>query len=117
MAKKAARSGVNKSQAIRDFAAQNNSSSPKEIVAGLAAQGIEVSSQFVSTILSNAKRKGKKGRRGRRGRPAANAAAAPANTGGGVSMKNLIAAKRFVDQFGSVKEAKAAVNAIADLLG
>ncbi len=118
MAKKAGRGGVNKSQAIRDFASANNTSSPKEIVGGLAGQGIEVSSQFVSTILSNAKRSGKKGKGGRRGRPAkAASATAPQGTEGGLSIKNLIAAKRYADSFGSVKEAKAALNAIADLLG
>lgn len=63
MAKKAS---ANKSQVIRDYKAANPSAAPKEIAESLSKTGVEVSAQFVSTVLSNAKKKaGKKpGKRG-----------------------------------------------------
>lgn len=54
---------ANKSQQIRDYKATNPDASPKEIAAALA--GLEVSAQFVSTVLSVAKKRG--GKIGKRG--------------------------------------------------
>ena len=110
MAKKS-KSGTNKSQTIREYNAANPNSSPKEIVEALTKTGLVVTPQFVSTILSNAKKKGGKGgKRGRKpGRPAA------AATSG--DLQHLIQAKKFVDQLGGLDAARAAVNALAQILG
>lgn len=110
MARKAKASGPNKSLEIRNYKDANPTAAPKEIVEALAKSGVEVTAQFVSTILSNAKRKGGVvGARGRKpGRPAA---AAP--TGG---IQQLIQAKKLIDQMGGIEAAKAAVNALAQIL-
>ncbi|MBX9720928.1 MAG: hypothetical protein K2X81_06010, partial [Candidatus Obscuribacterales bacterium] len=60
MAKKKAAGGVNKSELIRAYKAEFPDAKPKAIVEGLAAKGVEVNAQIVSTVLSNAKKKGGK---------------------------------------------------------
>lgn len=57
---------ANKSQLIRDYKEANPSAGPKEIAEAVSKSGISVNAQFVSTVLSVAKKKsGKPGRRGR----------------------------------------------------
>jgi len=57
---KAKKEAVNKSQAIRDALAANPDKSPAEIAEELKAKGLDVNAQYVSTIKSNAKAKGRK---------------------------------------------------------
>ena len=97
--------------AIRQYKDANPTAAPREIAEALSKTGVEVSAQFVSTVLSNAKKKGGiVGKRGRKpGRPAA---AAPAS-----NIQQLIQAKKLVDQLGGVDAARAAVNALAQILG
>lgn len=52
---------INKSQAIRDYKAANPTATPAEMSTALSKQGVKVSPQFVSSVLSDAKRKGKPG--------------------------------------------------------
>lgn len=52
--------GVNKSQAIRDALQAHPDKSPLEIAEALKAKGLDVNAQYVSTIKSNAKAKGRK---------------------------------------------------------
>lgn len=108
MARKA-KSGTNKSAAIRDYKAANPIASPKEISEALSKSGMEVSAQFVSTVLSNAKRNG--GKVGKRGRKPGRAVALPVG-----ELQQLIQVKKFVDQIGGVEKAKAAVDVLARLL-
>ena len=70
MAKK--RGGTNLSAEIRKYVENNPDAKPKAISEGLAAAGIKATPTYVSTILSNERRKsGKQKRRGRKlGRPA-----------------------------------------------
>jgi len=113
MAKKAA-AGPNKSAAIRDYKSKHAAAGPKEIAAALADGGVKVSAGFVSTVLSNDKRRGGKGRRkgGRRpGRPAAQ------KMGRGDALSKLVLAKKMSDKFGGVEQARAALNALAQILG
>ncbi len=112
MAKKAA-GGVNKSKLIRELAGKGLNASPKEIVAKLAEQGVETNTQFVSTILSNARRKeGKPSKRGRgRGRPAGTGKSVVAGIDG------IIQAKKFAEKLGGVDAAKAALDALSQILG
>jgi len=110
MAKKA-KGGPNKSSEIRNYKDANPTASPKEIAEALGKQGIGVSAQFVSTVLSNAKKKG--GKIGKRGPKPGRKAAAAAAIG---DVQQLIKAKKLVDQLGGVEAARSAINALAQLL-
>jgi hypothetical protein len=57
---KSKKEAVNKSQAIRDALATHPEKSPLEIAEALKAKGLNVNAQYVSTIKSNAKAKGRK---------------------------------------------------------
>ncbi len=110
MAKKA-KGGPNKSAEIRKYKDANPTASPKEIAEGLGKTGLAVSAQFVSTVLSNAKKKG--GKVGKRGpKPGRKAAAAA----GGSDIQHLIKAKKLVESLGGIDQARAAINALAQLL-
>jgi hypothetical protein len=54
------RETINKSQAIRHALEAHPDKSPSEIAESLKAKGLVVNSQYVSTIKSNAKAKGRK---------------------------------------------------------
>lgn len=64
---KSATTKPNKSEAIREWKRNNPAHTPKEVAQCLAVQSppVKVSAQFVSTVLSNAKKKG--GKVGKRG--------------------------------------------------
>lgn len=84
---------------------------PRDVIAMLKDQGIEVSSAQVSTTLRKmGMRKTKRGRKP--GRPAASARAAHS---GSISIDDLIAAKKLVEQLGSVEAASQALSALARL--
>jgi hypothetical protein len=111
MAKKSAISR-NKSLEIREYKAANSSASPKEIAAALHSSGLAVSAQFVSTVLSNAKKKN--GAVGKRGpKPGRKAATLNASS----ELSQLIQAKKLVDQLGGIEAAKSAINTLAQILG
>src|SRR4029450_8559244 len=103
MAKKAG--GPSKSKAIRDYKAANADAGPKAIAEALGKDGMKVSAGFVSTVLSNARKKARKGRRGRR--PAAACTA---------SLKQLVMAKKLAAKMGGVNEARQALDLLAKLL-
>lgn len=112
MAKKA-KGGPNKSLEIRNYKEANPTASPKEVAEALGKAGIEVSAQFVSTVLSNARKKGGKvGKRGRK--PGRKPGVATAAAGG--SVEHLIKAKKLVDALGGIDKARSAINALAQLL-
>jgi hypothetical protein len=106
MAKKSG--GVNKSVAIRTYKKDHGDAGPKAIAEALAKEGVKVTPAFVSTVLSNDKRKGGKGRRGRK----------PGRRGGpgNKTLNNLIQAKKLADQFGGVEPALKAPKALSKLL-
>ncbi len=108
MAKKAvAVDGPSKSEAIRSYKNGNPDAGPKAIAAALADDGIKVTPAFVSTVLSNDKRKsGRIGGRGR-GRRAA---------GGDSSLDSLIQAKKLAEQMGGIERARAALDALERIL-
>jgi arginine repressor len=84
---------------------------PRDVIAMLAEQGIKVSSAQVSTTLRKmGMRKTKRGRKP--GRPAASARAAHS---GSISIDDLIAAKKLVEQLGSIEAASQALSALAKL--
>src|SRR5439155_1645490 len=92
------RGGANLSAEIRKYVASNPNAKPKAVSEGLAANGVKVTPTYVSTILSNERRKsGKRKRRGRRG----------AARQGDV-LANLVLAKRLSDKMGGIDQARAA---------
>lgn len=110
MAKRAA-GGPNKSEAIRKYKSAHADAGPKEISAALAKEGLKITPGFISTVLSNDRRKAGKSRRkgGRKpGRPAA---------AGGGAVEALVQAKRLADEMGGVAKARAALDALALILG
>jgi len=122
MAKKT--SGPNKSQAIRDYYEANPEAKPKAVVEALAAQGVNVTPAFVSTIKSTSINKGPKSAKGKRGpKPGASvkapkvAAAKPAaaKSNGGVSIDTLIKAKGLVKELGGIENAMTALAALKRL--
>jgi len=111
MARKSKSGGPNKTQAIKDYYAENPDAKPAAAAEALNAQGIEVTSGFVSTIKSK-HGLGKK-RRGRR-----KGAAKKASTGAPserVAIADLVKAKKLADQLGGVEKAKAMLDALSKL--
>jgi len=106
MAKKSG--GPSKSKAIRDYKAAHDDAGPKAIAEALSKDGIKVSAAFVSTVLSNARKKSGKGKRGRRGgRKAA---------GAGSALKQLVLAKKLAARMGGIEVARQALDTLAKLL-
>jgi hypothetical protein len=103
---------VNKTKAIKAALKANPKSTPKEISEMLKAEGVDASPGYVSTIKTNLKGKKK----------AKKAAAAPVAEAGPVVAKDavsvglLVKAKKLVKELGGVKEAKTALNALAQLM-
>jgi len=113
------KSQVNKSAAIREYAAANPSAKPREIAEALAAQGISVTSHIVSQVLYNAKKKGNGSRPRKKAlRRAASVTKAAGRRGqhaadGAVEM--LFEAKRLADLVGGIDRAKQLLDQLARL--
>jgi len=107
MAKRRRKRTLNKSQAIRDYAGAHPSEGPTAVATALRAQGVKVSPGFVSMVTSKV-RGGR--RRKRRGRPVGSGS-------NGLSLNSLKAAKKFIGQIGDARQAKAAIDVVAELIG
>ncbi len=95
--------GSSKAQAIRDeFHALGRKSRPKDVIASLAAKGIEVSSAQVSNVKATLGR-GKPGRKG----------SAPAN--GTLSLEVLVETKKLADRLGGIDVARKVLDVLASL--
>ena len=92
-----------KSQAIRDYLAANKKAKASEVVAALGEKGIKVS----TAAVYNLKARKKMGTRRRK-------AEANGQTVG-LSITDLIAAKKLVDSVGGIEQAREAINALAKL--
>ena len=103
--RKGGRSNQNKSLAIRQYKIEFPDAKPKEISDVLEKKGFDVSPQYVSTILSNERRKN-------------------GITNGGMmllgssrfSVDDMYLAKQLVGKTGSVKAAKQAIECYSKLL-
>ena len=101
---KSKKEAVNKSQAIRDALATHPEKSPLEIAEVLKAKGLNVNAQYVSTIKSNAKAKGRKSvMRRKPGR------------GGARGMGTMGAALEFIRAAGGFEEAKHALETVEEV--
>ncbi|QDU89077.1 hypothetical protein Pla175_24630 [Pirellulimonas nuda] len=101
MAKKKVASAVNKSEEIRNYKKANATARPKDVVDGLKAKGIEVSSALVSNVLGPKKKRVKK-------RPGAKPGPKPqpAAAGESVKIEALIEASAFAGKVGGVEKAQ-----------
>jgi hypothetical protein len=90
--------GASKSAAIRKYKTEHPNAKPKEVAESLNKAGYKITPQYVSTILSNAR----KSTGGRRRRRAVSVSAVP-------SMDHLMAAKKLVSEVGSVQAAQQAI--------
>jgi hypothetical protein len=86
---------------------------PKEIADLLQAQGLDVTPGYVSTIKTNMKGKKKKAKAAAAPAPEAAAPVVPKDA---VSIGLLQKAKKLASQLGGIKEAKAAIDALAQIL-
>ena len=103
-----------KTLAIRQALSDNPGKPLKEVSAKLKEQGFDASAAYISKIKSRMQGKGKK--RKKAAAPAPEAAAAPAMPKDAVSLGLLQKAKKLAAQFSSIKEAKAAIDALAQLM-
>jgi hypothetical protein len=105
------RSKVNKSEHIRQFAAENPGVQPKQIAEALTQQGIPVTAHMVSTVLYNQKVKEQGKPKARRGRkPAARVA-----SGDNGQYSVLMEAKKFAATAGGIDAARRALEVLAKL--
>ena len=106
---------LTKTEQVRQALQAHPGKMPKELAELLQAQGMDVSAAFISqtkTKMGGAKKKKKAARA-----PAVAAqAAAPALPKDAVSMALLQKAKKLAAQFGSIKEAKQAIDALSQLM-
>ncbi len=109
---------TNKSQAIRDHKKAHPNHKPAKIASELGKTGIDVSAQFVSTILSNSKRRKNIRKPGRpkgtvaSGKPFG--ASKPSHDD--VSFESLLKVKQIVIEMGGIPQAKAALLALEQLM-
>ena len=105
MAKK--KSGVSKSQSIRDHLKSNPSDMPKQIIAALAKQGIKVSNGLVAKVRYTKTKTGKK--------KGAKRTVKRKLLGASVDLLALQAAAKFVAAVGDADTAVAAVKQVQSL--
>jgi len=95
---------VNKSQAIRDYLEKKKDAGPKEVIAALKKKGIKVTIGLVSNVKTNSQTKPKKQRKNRTSTKE-------------LGVSDLRAAAKLVKALGGAKEAKAAIDALAEFSG
>ncbi|NLF73380.1 MAG: hypothetical protein GX575_30450 [Candidatus Anammoximicrobium sp.] len=101
-----------KTAAIRQACLAHPKKSPKEIVELLKEQGIVTTANYVGGVKSSMKAK----KKAKKAAPAPTPDAAPVVPKDAVSIGLLCKAKKLVQELGGIKEAKTALNALAQLL-
>ena len=101
-----------KTAAIKAALKANRDKLPKEIAELMNAEGWDVTAQRISVVKSALKAKKKT----KKAAPAPEPEAGPVVPRDAVSVGLLVKAKKLAAQFGSIEEAKAALNALAQLL-
>ena len=119
MAKKKKAKGISRSQSIRNYLAKHRSATPKEIVAGLAENGIEVSIGLVSNIKYSKRQTGKKKvikkRVAIKKKAGAKKAAARKRTTVSFTATDLFEAKKLSDYLGGIEKARKALDTLENL--
>ena len=101
-----------KTAAIKAALKTHKDKSPKEIAELLTASGLPTTAGQVSNVKSLLASK----RKAKAAAPAAEEAAGPVVAKDAVSVALLVKAKKLVQELGGVKEAKIALNALAQLM-
>jgi hypothetical protein len=101
-----------KTAAIKAALEANPQMLPKEIAELMNAKGWDVKAQRISVVKSTIKAK----KKAKKAVPAPKPEAGPVVPKDAVSVGLLVKAKKLAAQFGSIEEAKAALNALAQLL-
>lgn len=117
MAKKRAAREAGKSQAVRDYLDKNPDAGPKQVVEGLAAQGINVSRALVGIVKYRSGPKRRKATRKKKvRRKVKTRAAAPTSTRANhLTADDLFEAKKLADSLGGIDEARRALEALEQL--
>ncbi len=111
-----------KTAAIKAVLAAFPSTMPKELAQMMQAEGWDISAQSISVVKSKLKKKPKRRATPRTKAPAATTpstatvAATPPKAADAISFDSLKKAKDLAAQLGGIKEAKAAVAALSELL-
>src|SRR5262249_2727105 len=103
MARKSS-NGVNKSEAVREYFAKNPDTKVKDLVAALAATGVDVKPNLV--YLIKGKLKGEKHR--------ARAAAATPVANNGSALATIVKVKKVAGEVGGLRTLKALVDALSE---
>jgi hypothetical protein len=101
-----------KTAAIKAALKANPKKLPKEIAELMNAEGWDVSAQRISVVKSAMKAK----KKAKQAAPAPTPEAGPEVPKDAVSVGLLVKAKKLVKELGGIKEAKSALNALAQLL-
>jgi hypothetical protein len=104
-----------KTQTVRQILSDHPQESPKEISEMLKEQGVDATADYVSRIKFKMKGKGRKKARAAAA-PTPEAAATPAVPKDAISIGLLQKAKKLAKELGGIKEAKAAIDALAQIL-
>ncbi len=104
---------LSKTQAVKNYLATNPGAGPTEISAALKAQGIDVSTNYVSNI--KLKMGIRKKRRKQKAATSEAVAASPAVAEDQISLAALLEAKKLIEKLGGVDAAKRAILALAQL--
>jgi hypothetical protein len=122
----AAADRVNKSATIREYKKSHPSHKPAKISAALTADGLPVSAQFVSTVLSTAKKKKMMKQPRKPGRPQGRKsttqsksdtkrAVRPATSNDQNAYAALLQLKQIVTELGGIEQTRQALSALEQL--
>jgi hypothetical protein len=98
-----------KSQAVRDYLSENPQASPKEVVEGLKAKGVNVKVTLVNSIKYK-----KPSKAGRRRGPSVRMAARRSSRNG-VTVEQLLEVKRLADSLGGAEQVRRALETLEQL--
>lgn len=98
-----------KTQAIREYLAANPAQGPKDIVAGLKAQGMTVRPGLVSAVKYG-KSRAKKARR-----LTVRVAARRTSRNGSITVEQLLEVKKLADSIGGVEQVQSALDMLEQL--
>ena len=103
---KSMKEAVNKSQVIRDALKAHPAKSPAEIAELLKSKGLNVNAEYVSTIKSNAKAKGRRQKVVKRLKP---------NGSARNGLGPIGAALKFISEAGGLEAAKHALSTVEEI--
>jgi len=113
--RKRGRKKLNRSKAIRDYKTIHPAATPKEIVSALKARRISVTPGLVGVVIYGMKDKPNGAKRVTRGAKRVVRGRRPTRGASGLSAEDLVEAKKLVDEFGGIDEARCALDLLAQM--